>query len=211
MQSKSAGSDKRLYKQLEMRYIEEMARSASPEDHFRHIVSPFGPMNEASSRKTLFFLIATLNAAFPDYDFSDAKPEEFSKQPSVPMVMNSVQTTLFNLGGHERVVTELRLWDVVDSVIGLDECDVYSYNPDHEGDPNREEGAIWSFNYFFFNKKLKRIVFFTLKTQSYMAPSDEDEELESIEEDEMGERNIGRRFSTNSISYEEFMVGNMEF
>jgi len=36
------------------------------------------------SRKTLFYLIATLNAAFhPDYDFSDAKSHEFSKEPSL--------------------------------------------------------------------------------------------------------------------------------
>ena len=34
------------------------------------------------SRKSLFYLISTLNAAFPDYDFSDAKGSEFSKEPS---------------------------------------------------------------------------------------------------------------------------------
>ena len=35
------------------------------------------------SRKSLFYLISTLNAAFPDYDFSDAKSSEFSKEPSL--------------------------------------------------------------------------------------------------------------------------------
>jgi hypothetical protein len=34
-------------------------------------------------RKTLFHLISTLNAAFPDYDFSDAKADEFTKEPSL--------------------------------------------------------------------------------------------------------------------------------
>ena len=34
------------------------------------------------SRKSLFYLISTLNAAFPDYDFSDAKSSEFCKEPS---------------------------------------------------------------------------------------------------------------------------------
>ena len=35
------------------------------------------------STKTLFYLISTLNASFnPDYDFSNAKSEEFSKEPS---------------------------------------------------------------------------------------------------------------------------------
>ena len=36
------------------------------------------------SRKTLFYLIATLNASFnPDYDFSNCRGDEFSKEPSV--------------------------------------------------------------------------------------------------------------------------------
>merc|ERR1719453_2416150 len=35
------------------------------------------------SRRTLYYLKATLNAAFqPDYDFSDAKAHEFSREPS---------------------------------------------------------------------------------------------------------------------------------
>ena len=42
------------------------AVSASPS---MIVGSPFGPLNQATSRKTLFFLLATLNAAFPDYDF----------------------------------------------------------------------------------------------------------------------------------------------
>lgn len=34
------------------------------------------------SRRTLFYLIATLNASFqPDYDFSNCRGDEFSKQP----------------------------------------------------------------------------------------------------------------------------------
>ncbi|KAG8242117.1 RNA polymerase III-inhibiting protein maf1 [Homalodisca vitripennis] len=43
-----------------------------------------GPLCDTISRKTLFYLIATLNATFqPDYDFSDAKSDEFSKEPSL--------------------------------------------------------------------------------------------------------------------------------
>lgn len=43
-----------------------------------------GPLCDTICRKTLFYLIATLNSAFqPDYDFSDAKSHEFSKEPSL--------------------------------------------------------------------------------------------------------------------------------
>lgn len=40
---------------------------------------------------------------------------------------------------------------------------VLSYNPDLDSDPYGEEGSLWSFNYFFYNKKMKRILFFTCR------------------------------------------------
>lgn len=99
---KSAGSDKKLFKQLENKYNVEFA-SGSPEEHLHSIVSPFGRLTEPTPRKTFFYLLATLNAAFPDNDFSDVRPDQFSKQSSVEMVINSVNTTLFNLGNDEIV------------------------------------------------------------------------------------------------------------
>jgi len=39
-----------------------------------------------------------------------------------------------------------------------------SYNPDLDSDPFGEDGSLWSFNYFFYNKRLKRIVFFTCRS-----------------------------------------------
>ena len=43
-----------------------------------------GYLCDTISTKTLFYLISTLNASFnPDYDFSNAKSEEFSKEPSI--------------------------------------------------------------------------------------------------------------------------------
>lgn len=57
-----------------------------------------GPLCDTISRKTLFYLITTLNASFhPDYDFSDAKSTHFSKEPSlnVRSVLNSSKEKLF--------------------------------------------------------------------------------------------------------------------
>lgn len=46
-----------------------------------------GPLSDQCSRKTLFYLIATLNASFrPDYDFSRAKSHDFSREPSLNWV-----------------------------------------------------------------------------------------------------------------------------
>lgn len=81
------------------------------------------------------------HALFPLH-CSEVKPEQFSKQPSMQLVINSVNTTLFNLG-NERIVKELQMWDIIDNIIELDECDVYSYNPELDDDPNGEEGSMY--------------------------------------------------------------------
>ena len=52
---------------------------------------PDGPMCDSTSKRTLYFLKATLNTAFaPDYDFSYAKSNEFSREPSFDSVRRSV-------------------------------------------------------------------------------------------------------------------------
>lgn len=49
-----------------------------------------GPLSDKCSRKTLFYLIATLNESFrPDYDFSTARSHEFSREPSLSWVRAS--------------------------------------------------------------------------------------------------------------------------
>src|SRR5205823_4586475 len=57
-------------------------------------VTPFGPIDQHSSRKTLYLLIATLNVAFPDHDFSDVRPSHFIKEESGASVLNALSNTL---------------------------------------------------------------------------------------------------------------------
>lgn len=52
------------------------------------------------------------------------------------------------------------LWTSIDAAIQPADCEIYSYSGDAMSDPFSEDGALWSFAYFFFNKKLKRILFF---------------------------------------------------
>ncbi|KAJ2368080.1 RNA polymerase III-inhibiting protein maf1, partial [Coemansia sp. RSA 2607] len=69
---KAAGADKKLYRYLEQKYQEDLeeAKELSPQQSsITNKFSPFGPLTESASRKTLFYLIATLNASFPDYEF----------------------------------------------------------------------------------------------------------------------------------------------
>ncbi|CAB1315199.1 unnamed protein product [Coregonus sp. 'balchen'] len=158
---KMAGEDKQMFKQFCQEGLPHVLEALSPPQSSG--ISPNklsqsqsgdegeGPLSDKCSRKTLFYLIATLNESFrPDYDFSRTKSHDFSREPSVNW-----------------------LWEAIDAEICLSECDIYSYNPDLDSDPYGEEGNMWSFNYFFYNTRLKRIVFFTCRSVSlFMAPRD---------------------------------------
>ena len=51
-------------------------------------------------------------------------------------------------------------------------CGGRSYKGEIEGDPFEAAGSLWSFNYFFYNRKLKRILFFTCSSTSKAALED---------------------------------------
>jgi hypothetical protein len=74
---KRAGSDKKLYKELNQQY-EELSKS--PDSQEALSTSPFGPLSLSTSRRTFISLISTLNASFPDYDFRSVAPSSFQPQ-----------------------------------------------------------------------------------------------------------------------------------
>jgi len=137
----------------------ELATSPSPTVAESIASSPFGPMSETSSRKAFIFLVATLNAAFSDYDFSNVKLEEFRKESNRYLVSNSINTPLQSTLPNYTSIED-HLWATLDREITLRDCEIYSFFPDPDSDPFYEDGSIWSFNYFFYNKKMKRVVFF---------------------------------------------------
>jgi len=54
------------------------------------------------------------------------------------------------------------MWRHIDKEMDLKNCSIYCYLP--EEDPyDGEEGAIWSFNYFFYNKTRKRVCYLYLR------------------------------------------------
>lgn len=118
-------------------------------------------------RKTLFYLVSTLNAAFyPDYDFSTATSREFSKEHSLKHVMSAVEQQLYLVSCSQLLPLSQQLWTAIDEAIDLQDCEIYTYNPDEESDPYSDDGCLWSFNYFFYNPRLKRIVFFSCRLVS---------------------------------------------
>ena len=207
--TKAAGADKKLYKNiehsLETQYASLLSFSASLSPHQAASAgpalnlsraSPFGPLSQISSRRTFAYLIATLNASHPDYDFSHLlRPSDFRRERSLKKVMNTVDSTLYNL--RPRFTSSLleqpphwsnavpsavpqtphgsekwnpRMWRLIDNEMSLKECSIYCYSP--EEDPfDGEEGALWSMNYFFFNKTKKRVCYIYLRGLSIIGNS----------------------------------------
>src|SRR5271156_5048584 len=109
--TKAAGGDKKLYKNiengLEAQYKSNLQFSHSLSPPQAHQLasslnlsrsSPFGNLGMISSRRTYAYMIATLNASHPDYDFSHVlRPSDFKREKHLRVVMNTLDTTMYNL------------------------------------------------------------------------------------------------------------------
>lgn len=200
--TKAAGGDKKLYKNiensLESQYesLLRLSASLSPPHASSAAASlnlsrssPFGPLSDHSSRRTFAYMIATLNASHPDYDFSHLlRPSDFRRERSLKKVMNTIDSTLFNLrpqmardvtpptpstgsSPHVPLTTHSwgpRMWRIIDDQMSLKECSIYCYAP--EEDPyDGDDASIWSLNYFFFNKARKRVCYLYLRGISVLS------------------------------------------
>lgn len=182
---KNIKRDKKLFKTLESAYQEDVSNSP-PLPSWLALdreadMTPFGPINKQASRKTLYLLIATLNIAFPDYEFSDVRPSQFAKEESGASVLNALSNTL--VSPHRAGTSAPRtyssypptssdffpsseasptspysnplqsplapppivsgthptLFRLIDDVIGLSECEVFSYTPEIDDDPHAND------------------------------------------------------------------------
>src|SRR3989338_4190737 len=87
----AAGADKKLYKSLDTLHHQRSAltgssSTAAATPSLR--ASGSGAPGEGASR-ALVFLIAVLNASFPDYDFSDIQADEFRHETNVYTTVSS--------------------------------------------------------------------------------------------------------------------------
>ncbi|XP_015100688.1 repressor of RNA polymerase III transcription MAF1 homolog isoform X2 [Vicugna pacos] len=133
---KMAGDDKHMFKQFCQEGQPHVLEALSPPQTSGLSPSRLsksqggedeGPLSDKCSRKTLFYLIATLNESFrPDYDFSTARSHEFSREPSLSWVVNAVNCSLFSAVREDFKALKPQLWNAVDEEICLAECDIYS-------------------------------------------------------------------------------------
>lgn len=196
--TKAVGSDKKLYKDIENQLQEQfqsvvrLSASLSPPAAAHAAASlnlsrssPFGSFTNISSRRTYAYLIATLNASNPDYDFSHVlRPSDFRRVRGLKKVMSDLDSTMYNL--RPRRLSEMpreaatapehkwspRCWALIDRHMSLRDCNIYTWVP--EDDPwDGEESIVWSTNYFFFNKARKRVCYLYVRGKNPYSASED--------------------------------------
>jgi len=165
---KRVGTDKKLYSELENYYNSYMTKN--PQTAFAN--TAFGPLFVKKNREILIELVSVLNAMFDDYDFRGVGPERFVREESYMEAMNKIDSILISyLPNYERDIKN-NFWTTLDQEIILRDCVVFSYVPDGDCNPFSDKGYVWSYNFFFYNKKtMNRVVVFTLSAkwkQSYI-------------------------------------------
>lgn len=173
---KLAGLDKKLSRSLD----ENVLEGSSP---LELSMSPIGPLSESSNRKTLIYLILTLNHIYPDYDFTLLRAQHFRREPGGGGARESIETHLLEVAQVWEASPQAgetpfldALWAALDEAIELKDCEVYTYKSDNETDPFGEEANLWSFNYFFYNKRLKRILYLAARAVSKAAAEEADDD-----------------------------------
>lgn len=159
---KSTHPEKKLTKEIESK----LDQNTSPNDSAStSAFSTLGPLSRASTRKLLVNLISTLNSSFPDYDFSNLSPDQFEQEQSHYTVINIINNQLLDTVEATNSGFKQKFWQTIDSLIHLDQCEIYCFVPEADSELF-SVGKLWSLNYFFFNKNLKKIVFFTCSATS---------------------------------------------
>ncbi|GEQ67939.1 hypothetical protein JCM33374_g1605 [Metschnikowia sp. JCM 33374] len=81
--------------------------------------SPFGPLKNASTRKTFAYLIAILNTTYPDHDFSNLQPstENFYRIESSESLRHRFNSIMISLGKKEDLLSWV--WDTINAYMDL--------------------------------------------------------------------------------------------
>lgn len=223
------------------RVLSATSSSSSTASHLVPQATSLGDFMELGTRRLMTDLILTLNASFPDYDFSNVRASHFVKL-TLADVMESVNQRLMQWALQQStapsaVLTDM--WKSMDHVIQLGDCQVYSFVPpprDTEDDPlsfltqtlvgdvvsgedDEDDHVInnadhyyespsvvplWSFNYFFVNKSLKRILFFTsievVRCHTANSSDDDDDDEDRMDYSHMADATASGDFDLDPAS-----------
>ncbi|KAI0292254.1 hypothetical protein BC826DRAFT_1097917 [Russula brevipes] len=141
-------------KYIEIPNLDRLAQALTHEGRIRQVeITPFGPMDKHSTRKTLYSSARSIFVAFPDHEFFDVKLTHFHKEQSDASVLDALSMTL--VAPHRAGIraprtsplhapqivcgTHPMLYRTLDEIIGLTKCEVFSYVPDIESDPHASD------------------------------------------------------------------------
>ena len=172
---KPAGDDKRVGKQIERQLSTELAHSP----HLSPTMSPLGPLTDIHTRKLLISLITTMNASFPDYDFSDLRAEQFDRELSAHTAVTQLNTLVLTALDTQQPGIKDEFWAAVGETVDMSGCELYRYMP--STDSELDEGALWSIHYFLFHRREKKVLFVSASAQSKMHT----DEVDDVDEDEV--------------------------
>eukprot|EP01080_Neovahlkampfia_damariscottae_P003900 gene3900-7113_t len=171
-------------------------------------MSPFTPGNQhlEVNSNTLIDLISLLNHIYIDHDFRYCGNKDFTRVMKIEHIINSINLSLRDSFTEEE---RILLWSSIETEMTLKECEVFEFTPDEESDPMEDiDGRIWSFTYFFVNKKLKKILFFSCYSQSKESFKSKfftsENEFFNEEDDETNEKNLNFHFSHDEMMIEDF-------
>ncbi|KAH7650441.1 hypothetical protein RS030_152361 [Cryptosporidium xiaoi] len=132
--------------------------------------SPIGPVQRQDVRELLVNLISTMNQCFPDYEFSIIKPDNIFKEKNFSNVYNNINYHLSSVV--ERIYPSflVELWENIRDAVEIENTEIYSYRlmGNDELGPFSDDGCLFSFDYFFYDTKMQRILFFACTTKSKM-------------------------------------------
>lgn len=174
--------------------------------------SPFGPLNDVTTKKTFSYLISILNTTFSDHDFSNLQPteENFHKLSSPEDFINRFNNIMVSLGKKQDLLNWI--WDTINVYMDIippkssnygsrhnsfshngnsvtkptfasprtndnnhflqfDGCKIYEFQPSDQSileDLNYPYQTLWSYYWFIYNKKKKRVAFIYLNAINKM-------------------------------------------
>lgn len=169
---------------MEQRYGEQLASHGdAPATPGSPGSGSYGPSADAKlaavtvdgmNLRTLSYLVSVMNQVFSDYDFTDViDGKDFVKLPARAYEEDMVDRCCRDLAsaGVPPSLLDTSLWPAIeaavvstsDSVPAREQVEIYTFDPhalDAENDPFRMGANLWSFNFFLYNRRLKRILLF---------------------------------------------------
>lgn len=163
---KLAGSDKRAAKEISQAYDAGLHALAFLGPAAAQLQSPLGDLHDPATKHLLVSLCTTLNASFPDYDFSNLRPDDFKRDPSLQVAMDNINTLFLSAvsSGLPQPGFREEFWSALEETVQASECEIFHYEPSEDSDLN--VGKLWTTNYFFFHRKLKKMLLLTAEALS---------------------------------------------